>query len=447
MSRKYFGTDGIRGRVNTPPMTVDVAMRVGMAAGRYFRRGDHRHRVVIGKDTRLSGYMLEPALTAGLIATGMDVILAGPIPTPAVAMLTTSLRADLGVMLTASHNAYPDNGIKLFGPDGHKLSDAAEAEIEYLMDNGLDAGLAAPGDLGRANRLEDVRGRYIEFAKSTIPHGQTLGGIKVVLDCANGAAYRVAPDILWELGAEVIAIGVNPNGKNINDGCGSTATEALSARVLSEGADLGIALDGDADRVILCDETGRIVDGDQLLALIAEQWRMQGRLKGDGIATTMMSNIGLEHHLAGLGLTMARTQVGDRYVIEHMRSRGLNLGGEPSGHILMSDFTTTGDGIIAALQVLSWLARSDTPASKTLHRFDPLPQVLENVRYNGHDPLETGSVKAAISAAETRLGTNGRLFIRKSGTEPLIRIMAEGEDADLVRAIVGSICESVRKAA
>jgi len=446
MSRKYFGTDGIRGRVNTQPMTADVAMRVGLAAGRYFRRGDHRHRVVIGKDTRLSGYMLEPALTAGLIATGMDVILAGPIPTPAVAMLTTSLRADLGVMLTASHNPYSDNGIKLFGPDGYKLSDAAEAEIEYLMDNGLDSGLAAPGDLGRANRLEDVRGRYIEFAKSTIPPGQMLDGIKVVLDCANGAAYRVAPDILWELGAEVVAIGVTPNGKNINDGCGSTSTDALSARVVEERADIGIALDGDADRLILCDEAGRIVDGDQLLALIAEQWQLQGRLKGGGIATTMMSNIGLERHLEGLGLTLARTNVGDRYVLEHMRANSINLGGEPSGHILMSDFTTTGDGIIAALQVLSWLARSDNSASETLHRFDPLPQILENVRFNGHDPLATAAVKSAIADAEARLGKTGRVFIRKSGTEPLIRVMAEGENPDLVRDIVGGLCDCMRAA-
>jgi len=447
MTRNYFGTDGIRGTVNAYPMTAEVAMRVGMAAGRVFRRGDHRHRVVIGKDTRLSGYMLEPALTAGFIATGMDVILVGPMPTPAVAMLTPSLRADLGVMISASHNPHHDNGIKLFGPDGYKLSDTVEAEIEHMMENGLDEGLAAPAELGRANRLGDVEGRYIEFAKATVPSGLTLDGVKVVVDCANGAAYKVAPTVLWELGAEVVELGTEPDGFNINAGCGSTAPERLAETVGETGADLGIALDGDADRVILADENGRLIDGDQVMALIAESWRAHGRLKGGAIVATVMSNLGLERYLQGRGLGLERTRVGDRYVVERMRAGGFNLGGEQSGHIVMSDYTTTGDGLLAALQVLACVVRSGLPASEATHRFDPLPQLLRNVRFNGADPLERDGVQAAIEAGRGRLGGGGRLVIRKSGTEPVIRVMAEGDDEALIADIVGEICHSLEAAA
>lgn len=448
MAKTRFGTDGIRGTVNRDPMTAEIAMRVGMAAGRVFRRGAHRHRVVIAKDTRLSGYMFEPALTAGFVATGMDVILAGPLPTPAVAMLTRSLRADLGVMISASHNPHHDNGIKLFGPDGYKLSDEVEEQIELLMDNGLDEGLAAPADLGRASRLDDVEGRYIEFAKATVPQGLTLDGLKVVIDCANGAAYKVAPTVLWELGAEVVRMGVSPDGFNINAGCGSTAPERMAEAVVIHGADLGIALDGDADRLILADETGRIIDGDQLMALIATSWQAAGRLRGSGIVATVMSNLGLERYLEGLGLALARTKVGDRHVVEQMRAGGFNLGGEQSGHIVMSDYATTGDGLVAGLQILACLVRAQgRRASEITRCFEPLPQHLRNVRFSGLDPLATDKVRKSIAAGEARLGTGGRLVIRKSGTEPLIRVMAEGEDAALVAAVVAEICASVEAAA
>ncbi|GER02292.1 phosphoglucosamine mutase [Iodidimonas gelatinilytica] len=447
MSRKYFGTDGIRGTVNTAPMTADIAMRVGMAAGRIFRRGDHRHRVVIGKDTRLSGYMLEPALTAGFTATGMDAIMVGPMPTPAVAMLTRSLRADLGVMISASHNPHHDNGIKLFGPDGYKLSDIVEIDIERLMDNGLDEGLVAPSDLGRASRLADAEGRYIEFAKATVPAGLTLDGVKVVIDCSNGAAYKVAPTVLWELGADVVRIGVDPDGFNINDGCGSTAPERMAKAVVEHGADLGIALDGDADRLILADETGRIVDGDQLMALIADNWHTRGLLKGGGLVATSMSNLGLERFLAGRGLSLARTDVGDRYVVEHMRSHGFNLGGEQSGHIVMSDYSTTGDGLIAALQILACIVTSGNAASHVTRCFEKVPQLLKSVRFSVENPLEHDRIQAAIEQGKMRLGNHGRLVIRKSGTEPLVRVMAEGDDADLVAHVVHDICQVVEAAA
>ena len=444
--RKFFGTDGIRGTVNTAPMTADVAMRVGMAAGRHFTRGEHRHRVVIAKDTRLSGYMFEPALTAGFTAVGMDVILVGPMPTPAVAMLVKSLRADIGVMLSASHNPYHDNGIKLFGPDGYKLSDEIELEIERRMENGLDKGLAAPEDLGRAKRLDDAEGRYIEFAKQTFPSHLTLEDLKIVIDCANGAAYKVAPTVLWELGAEVVAVGKSPNGFNINQGCGSTAPEFMCEQVVAHNADVGIALDGDADRMLLADENGRLVDGDQLMALISRSWSEREQLRGGGLVTTVMSNLGLERYLAGLGLDMPRTKVGDRYVVEHMRRHGYNLGGEQSGHIILNDFCTTGDGLIAGLQVLAVLAEADKPASEVCSLFDPVPQLLKNVRYNGDSPLDAPAVKEAISDGEGRLGNSGRLVIRPSGTEPVIRVMAEGDDEGLVARVVDDICDTVRAA-
>jgi phosphoglucosamine mutase len=447
MTRRFFGTDGIRGTANTEPMTAATALKVGMAAGSQFIRGDHRHRVVIGKDTRLSGYMLEPALVAGFIAVGMDVVLVGPMPTPAVAMLTRSLRADLGVMISASHNPYQDNGIKLFGPDGYKLSDEVELEIEARIVAGADASLAPAHALGRAQRLDDAQGRYIEFAKNTFPRGLSLAGLKIVVDCANGAAYRVAPTVLWELGAEVVPLGVAPDGFNINKGCGSTHVEPLQARVLAEGADLGIALDGDADRLILVDELGRIVDGDQLMAVVAEHALASGSLRGGGVVATVMSNLGLERHLASLGLSLARTQVGDRYVVEHMRRHGFNLGGEQSGHIVLSDFSTTGDGLIAALQVLAMIAQSDHPASQVCRRFSPLPQVLKSLRHGGGNVLGLPMVTAAIAAAEQRLGTTGRLLIRKSGTEPLIRVMAEGEDAVLVEEVVDGLIAVIGQAA
>lgn len=447
MTRKYFGTDGIRGEVNKPPMTAETAIRVGMAAGRYFRRGDHRHRVVIGKDTRLSGYMLEPALASGFTATGMDVIMVGPMPTPAIAMLTKSLRADLGVMISASHNPFHDNGIKLFGPDGYKLSDETELEIEHLMDNGLNKGLVAPADTGRAKRLDDVEGRYVEFAKATVKQGLTLEGLKLVVDCANGAAYKVAPSTLWELGADVISVGVSPDGFNINENCGSTCPEYLSEQVVVHGADIGIALDGDADRVIIADEMGRIVDGDQLMALIARDWKRAGWLRANGLVTTVMSNLGLERFIAGLGLEMVRTKVGDRYVVERMRRDGFNLGGEQSGHIVMSDFATTGDGLIAALQVLSVLKRTGQPASELLNVFEPIPQILKNVRFTSNAPLEQEAVVVAISEAEKTLGDKGRLVIRMSGTEPVVRVMAEGEDLALIEKLVTGICREVERAA
>jgi phosphoglucosamine mutase len=451
MTRKFFGTDGVRGTANSHPMTADMALKLGMAAGAYFTRGAHRHTVVIGKDTRLSGYMLEPALTAGFTAVGMDVVLLGPLPTPAVAMLTRSLRADLGVVLSASHNPYEDNGIKLFGPDGYKLSDAAEREIEALLDAGLDAHRVAPADLGRARRLDDASGRYIEALKATFPRGLRLDGLRIVIDCAHGAAYRVAPQVLWELGAEIIPLGVEPDGFNINRECGSLATDAMRAAVVEHGADLGIALDGDADRVVLADEAGTLVDGDQVLGAIAGDWRDTGRLSGGGIVATVMSNLGLERHIGGLGLTFHRTPVGDRYVVEHMRAGGFNLGGEQSGHIVMSDLGTTGDGLAAALQVLAALVQGDRPASRLLRVFDPLPQVLRNVRVpGGGDPaaiLTREPVRAAIDAGEDRFNGCGRVLIRKSGTEPLIRVMAEGEDDALVATVVDDIVSAIESAA
>ncbi len=445
MARKYFGTDGIRGATNLAPMTAAMAMKVGMAAGAHFVRGDHKHRVVIGKDTRLSGYMLENALVAGFTSVGMDVVLVGPMPTPAVAMLTTSMRADMGVMISASHNPYADNGIKLFGPDGFKLSDDDELAIEALIDG--EVPLAPSADIGRARRVEDARGRYIHFAKSTFPEELRLDGLRIVVDCANGAAYQVAPSALWELGASVTAIGVNPNGKNINDRVGSTAPDTLCETVVASGAHIGIALDGDADRLIVVDETGHVIDGDQLMALIATSWARQERLAGGGLVATVMSNLGLERHLSAQGLGLVRTGVGDRYVLEKMRSSGYNVGGEQSGHIILSDYATTGDGLVAALQVLAELVRAGAPASEVLHRFDPLPQILKNVRFKGGRPLDDGAVKDAIAAAETELGDNGRLVIRASGTEPVIRVMAEGDERGQVEAVVDRVCDAVRKAA
>ncbi len=448
MTRRYFGTDGIRGAANSHPMTPEIALRVGMAAGKLFHSGgERRHTVVIGKDTRLSGYMLEPALTAGFAAVGMDVVLFGPLPTPAVAMLTRSLRADLGVMISASHNKYHDNGIKLFGPDGYKLSDAAELEIERLMALPLDQGLAAPAALGRAKRIDDAQARYVEIVKATFPRGQTLQGLRVVIDCANGAAYKVAPAALYELGAEVIPLGVEPNGFNINEEVGSTDTRALKEAVLKFRADLGIALDGDADRVVLVDEKGQTVDGDQLMALIATSWKRAGALAKPGVVSTIMSNLGLERYLQGLELTLERTRVGDRYVVEAMRAGGYNLGGEQSGHIVLSDFSTTGDGLIAALQVLSVLVSSGKPVSQVCRLFEPAPQVLENVRVLAGKPLEAEQVQSAIKAGEKRLGLKGRLVVRASGTEPLVRIMAEGDEEALVREVVGEIAAAVRDAA
>jgi phosphoglucosamine mutase len=446
MSRKYFGTDGIRGRANSDPMTAEIAMRLGMAAGRRFTNGDRRHSAVIGKDTRLSGYMLETALTAGFTSVGMDVIQLGPMPTPAVGMLTRSVRADLGVMISASHNPFADNGIKLFGPDGYKLSDEVEMQIEALMDNGLE--LAPPGLIGRARRLDDGRGRYIEFCKSTFPRGRTLGGLTIVIDCANGAAYATAPEVLWELGAEVVRIGVSPNGENINQGCGSTDTAACRQAVLENGADLGIALDGDADRVHIIDEKGEVVDGDQIMALMATRWAEQGFLAQNTLVTTVMSNLGLERLLAGRDIALVRTRVGDRYVVEEMRARGYNLGGEQSGHIVMSDYVTTGDGLLAALQVLSLMVGEQRLASELCAQFDPFPQRLRSIRYNGSaEPLDAAAVKAAISAGETRLGDAGRLVIRKSGTEPVIRVMGEAENAAILDQVVDDICAAVERAA
>ena len=445
MARKYFGTDGIRGATNVSPMTAQMAMKVGMAAGAYFQRGNHRHRVVIGKDTRLSGYMLESALVAGFTSVGMDVVMVGPMPTPAVAMLTQSMRADIGVMISASHNPYADNGIKLFGPDGYKLSDEAEAAIEALIDG--DVPLVTSDQIGRARRIEDAQGRYIHFAKSTFPENLRLDGMRIVIDCANGAAYKVAPSALWELGADVVAIGVTPNGTNINDGVGSTAPQTLAETVVASGADIGIALDGDADRLIVVDETGTIVDGDQLMATIAASWARQGRLAGGGLVATVMSNLGLERHLAAQGLGLVRTKVGDRHVLEKMRSSGYNVGGEQSGHIILSDYATTGDGLVAALQILAEVKRSGAPAGEVLHRFEPLPQLLKNVRFGGGKPLDDESVKAVIAQAEAELAGKGRLVIRPSGTEPVIRVMAEGDDLGQVERVVDRICDAVRKAA
>ncbi len=446
-ARRLFGTDGIRGKANADPMTAGIALRLGQAAGLLFNRGSHRHRVVIGKDTRLSGYMIEPALTAGFIGAGMDVTLLGPLPTPAVAMLTRSLRADLGVMISASHNPYEDNGIKLFGPDGTKLSDEMELEIESLMAAGVDGRLAPSADLGRAARLDDAAGRYIEAAKASFPRGLRLDGLRIVIDCANGAAYKVAPTVLWELGATVIPVGVGPDGFNINQGCGSTVPDFICSRVVEHGAHLGIALDGDADRVLIADEAGELVDGDQILALIAQSWHRAGRLQGGGIVATVMSNLGLERHLTTLGLALHRTRVGDRYVAEDMRARGINVGGEQSGHLILSDFATTGDGLLAALQVLGVLVERNLAASQACRVFERLPQRLKNVRFAGSSPLHAPGVQAAIRAAEQRLDTTGRLLIRESGTEPLVRVMAEGEDGSVVAEVVNSLCEIIAEVA
>jgi phosphoglucosamine mutase len=445
MTRKFFGTDGIRGLTNKAPMTADVALKVGQAAGAHFLRGDHRHRVVIGKDTRLSGYMMESALVAGFTSVGMDVVLLGPMPTPAVAMLTRSMRADLGVMISASHNPYYDNGIKLFGPDGFKLSDRDELAIEALL--GETAELVDAGHIGRAKRIDDARGRYVHFAKSTFPEKLRLDGLKIVIDCANGAAYQVAPDALWELGAEVIPLGVQPNGTNINDDCGSTHPQLLQETVVASGADIGLALDGDADRLIVVDDKGKVIDGDQLMALIALDQQRQGLLRGDGVVATVMSNLGLERRLAKHGLKLHRTKVGDRYVLESMRSSDCNVGGEQSGHIILTDHATTGDGLVAGLQILAAMVGQDRRASDLLDQFDPVPQLLRNVRFQTGAPLEVAAVKAVIADAERQLEGRGRLVIRKSGTEPLIRVMAEGDDAAEVEAVVARICAAVEQAA
>jgi phosphoglucosamine mutase len=443
MARQYFGTDGIRGLANAA-ITPEIAMRVGQATGIAFQRGDHRHRVVIGKDTRLSGYMIEYALVAGFTSVGMDVLLLGPIPTPAVAMLTRSLRCDVGVMISASHNPFEDNGIKLFGPDGFKLSDEVEAEIERLMEMDVSSRLSKSRDLGRAKRIESVHARYIEFAKRTLPRALSLDGMRVVVDCANGAAYKVAPEALWELGAEVFTIGDEPDGFNINREVGSTAPEALIRKVREMRADIGVALDGDADRVLIVDERGHAVDGDQLMAVIAASWKDDGRLARPGIVATVMSNIGLERHLHSIGLGLERTAVGDRYVLDHMRRHGFNLGGEQSGHIIMSDFTTTGDGLVAALQLMAVVRNSQRPVSEVCHRFEPSPQILKNVRYGSVNPLAQPKVMRAIAEGEKRLADSGRLVIRPSGTEPVIRVMAEGDDPLLVEQVVDDVCEAVR---
>ncbi|MEM6932422.1 MAG: phosphoglucosamine mutase [Pseudomonadota bacterium] len=446
MTRALFGTDGIRGKANTHPMTSDVALALGRAAGRYFTTGEHRHTVVIGKDTRLSGYMLEHALSSGFLSVGMDVVLLGPVPTPAVGMLTQSVRADLGVMISASHNAYQDNGIKLFGPDGYKLSDTVEARIEHLMTE--EPNLAPPDQIGRATKMEDGRGRYIEFAKSTFPRRRGLAGLKIVVDCANGAAYRTAPEVLWELGAEIIPLGDRPDGQNINVERGSTSPRAAQEAVVASGADLGIALDGDADRVLLIDELGRQIDGDQIMGLIATRWAEQERLAADTLVSTVMSNLGLERHLMGLGLNMVRTKVGDRYVVEAMRAGGYVLGGEQSGHIILGDYVTTGDGLLAALQVLEALIATDRRASELCQIFDPFPQVLKNVPFGGTTaPLEAVSVRNAIAEGEARLAGTGRLVIRASGTEPLIRVMGEAEDPTLLTDVVDGICAVVEEVA
>ena len=439
MSRRYFGTDGIRGYANRFPMTPDIAMKVGMAAGLAFQRGDHKHRVVIGKDTRLSGYMLENAMVAGFTAAGMDVFLLGPVPTPAVAMLTRSMRADIGVMISASHNAYHDNGIKLFGPNGYKLSDEIESRIEAMIDEDLTPRLAGNGDIGRATRVEGVHDRYIEFAKRTLPRKISLEGLRIVVDCSNGAAYKVAPAALWELGAEVVEIGTEPNGVNINLDCGSTSPRKLSRKVMEVRADIGIALDGDADRVIIVDEKGKVIDGDQLMAVVAESWNKDNRLTSGGIVTTIMSNLGLERYLQSINLSMARTAVGDRYVVEHMRAHGYNVGGEQSGHIVLADYATTGDGLVAALQVLAVVQTEGKKVSEICNRFEPVPQILENVRYESGKPLENKLVIEAIDHGNSVLVNSGRLVIRPSGTEPLIRVMAEGDDPALIKNVVKDI--------
>ncbi|HEV2631312.1 MAG TPA: phosphoglucosamine mutase [Pseudolabrys sp.] len=446
MVRRYFGTDGIRGRANRV-ITPELALKVGQAAGLIFRNGDHRHRVLIGKDTRLSGYMIENALVAGFTSVGMDVLLTGPMPTPGVAMLAHTMRADLGVMISASHNPFDDNGIKIFGPDGYKLSDEVELKIEALLDSDLSKQLAGGKDLGRARRIDGVQDRYIEFAKRTLPRGITFEDLRIVIDCANGAAYKVAPGALWELGAEVISIGVDPDGFNINKDCGSTDLDALTRKVREMRADIGIALDGDADRVLIVDERGHVVDGDQLLAVIAESWKEDGRLQNPGVVSTVMSNLGFERHLATQGLSLVRTPVGDRYVIEQMRAQGYNIGGEPSGHIILSDYATTGDGFVAALQVLAVVKRKNKPVSEVCHRFEALPQVLKNVRFKSGKPLENANVRSAIASAESRLGQGGRLLVRPSGTEPVIRVMGEGDDKALVEAVVDDVIDALTQTA
>jgi phosphoglucosamine mutase len=447
--RAYFGTDGIRGQANRYPMTAEIALRVGLAAGKLFRTaGDRRHLVVIGKDTRLSGYMIEPALVAGFTSVGMDVRLFGPLPTPGVAMMTRSMRADLGVMISASHNHFADNGIKLFGPDGYKLSDEMEVQIEALMEEGLQEGLAEPSELGRVVRLDDAQARYIEIVKGSFPRRLSLNGLRIVIDCANGAAYRVAPTALYELGAEVKEVGVSPNGFNINDECGSTAPQAMSRAVREYRADIGIAVDGDADRVVICDEKGQLVDGDQIMAIIASDWAGGDALKGGGVVATVMSNLGLERFLTGRGLRLERTPVGDRYVMARMREQGFNIGGEQSGHVILSDFSTTGDGLIAALQVLAVMVKTGRPMSELARQFEPVPQKLENVRFaSGAKPLDNDQVKAAIADGEARLNSTGRLVVRTSGTEPLIRVMAEGDDPKLVAQVVREIASAVKQVA
>ncbi len=447
MSPKLFGTDGIRGQTNIYPMTADIALKVGMAAGRLFTNGHRRHRVVIGKDTRLSGYVIESALVSGFTSVGMDVVQLGPIPTPAVAMLVRSLRADLGVMISASHNPYQDNGIKLFGPDGYKLSDEVEGLIEAEVGGEIGRLLAEPDRIGQAKRIDGVYDRYVEFAKRTLERNVSLAGIKVVVDCANGAAYRVAPAALWELGANVVALNVAPDGRNINRECGSTAPETLCRKVREAGAHVGIALDGDADRVVIADENGQVVDGDQILAVIAGSWREAGRLRGNGIVATVMSNLGLERHLEDLGLSLVRTKVGDRYVVEEMRRGDYNVGGEQSGHVVLSDFTTTGDGLVTALQVLSVVVQSEKPVSEVCRRFEPVPQILKSIRYRGVSPLEDEGVKAVIEAGRARLGKGGLLLIRASGTEPVIRVMAQGEDKTLIASVVNEIAGAITKRA
>ena len=447
MSRKYFGTDGVRGKANSGAMTADLVLKIGMAAGNLYRRGSHRHRVVIGKDTRLSGYMIEQALTAGLLAAGMDVFLLGPVPTPAVAMLTRSMRADLGVMISASHNPYYDNGIKIFGPDGYKLSDEQELKIEGMVEGPEAIPVASSDEIGRATRIEDAGARYIEFAKRTYPRDSNLDGLRIVIDTAHGASYRTAPTALWELGAEIIRIGDAPNGFNINEKCGSTAPQLICEKVRETRADIGIALDGDADRVMISDEQGQVIDGDQLMALVTKSLHERGQLQGGGLVATVMSNLGLERFLSARGLSLARTKVGDRYVVEHMRAHGFNVGGEQSGHIILSDFSTTGDGLLAALQVLAEVKRAGKPVSEVCKMFEPVPQVLKNVKFKSGKPLDDAQVKTAIAEATSRLGNSGRLVIRPSGTEPLIRVMAEGDDARLVSAVVDELCGVISKAA
>ncbi|WP_026200039.1 phosphoglucosamine mutase [Acetobacter aceti] len=445
-TRQFFGTDGIRGKANTSPMTVEIAQKLGQAAGLHFRRGSHRHRVVVGKDTRLSGYMIECALVAGFLSAGMDVTLVGPMPTPAIAMLTRSLRADLGVMISASHNPFSDNGIKLFGPDGFKLSDQEETTVEALMMTDLSSQLASPAEIGRASRLNDAAGRYIEHAKASLPKGCRLDGLKIVIDCANGAAYRVAPAAIWELGAEVIRLGCDPDGVNINEGCGSTHPQGLCEAVVRHGADLGIALDGDADRMLLVDETGHLIDGDQILGLIARSWAKAGRLATSSVVATVMSNMGLERFLADGGLKLERTSVGDRYVVERMRENGANVGGEQSGHVVLSDFATTGDGLLAALQVLAVLIEDGRPASEVCRVFSPYPQLLKNIRFSGASPLHLPEVQAARDDVVAQLGQKGRLVLRESGTEPLVRVMVEAEHESDVQQAVNAMCDAINSA-